>query len=115
MISTAVVVAAGGLWVALLFAVAVYGERRAERFRRVWPVIYTLSLAVYCTSWTFYGTVTQAARWQTWLPPTFIGTILIFCFGTGFLKRLAALAAAENSATLADLITSRFGKSPALA
>lgn len=115
MISTTVVVVAGGLWVALLFAVAVYGERRADRFRRIWPVIYTLSLAVYCTSWTFYGTVTQAARWETWLPPTFIGTMLIFLFGTRFLNRLAALAAAENSATLADLITSRFGKSPALA
>ncbi len=115
MISSAAVLLAGLLWVAVLFGVAVYGERRAERLARHWPMIYALSLAVYCTSWTFYGTVTQAARWQTWLPPTFIGTILLFIFGGSFLTRLAALARSENSASLADLIAARFGKHRGLA
>ncbi len=115
MISALTVLLAGLLWVAVLFGVAVYGERRADRLARQWPLIYALSLAVYCTSWTFYGTVTQAARWQTWLPPTFIGTILLFVFGTRFLSRLAELARSENSASLADLIAARLGKSRALA
>lgn len=115
MISPFTVVVASLLWVALLFGVAVYGERHTQRFQQTWPLIYALSLAVYCTSWTFYGTVTQAARWETWLPPTFIGTMLLFMFGIRFLARLARLAHAENSASLADLISARLGKSRALA
>ncbi|MBL0029556.1 MAG: PAS-domain containing protein [Rhodanobacteraceae bacterium] len=115
MLSASTVVVAGLVWVLLLFAVALYGERRAERFARLWPAIYALSLAVYCTAWTFYGTVTQAARWNTPIPPTFIGTLLLFLFAMPFLRRLAALAQAQNSASLADLIASRFGKDPRLA
>jgi len=115
MVSSLTVMLAGLLWVAVLFGVAVYGERRAQHFTRRWGTLYALSLAVYCTSWTFYGTVTQAARWQTWLPPTFIGTILLFVFGGRFLARLAALARSENSASLADLIAARFGKHRTLA
>lgn len=115
MLSASTVVVAGLVWVLLLFAVALYGERRADRFARLWPLIYALSLAVYCTAWTFYGTVTQAARWNTPIPPTFIGTILLFLFATPFLRRLAALAQAQNSASLADLIASRFGKDSRLA
>jgi signal transduction histidine kinase/Na+/proline symporter len=115
MISSFAVLLAGLAWVAVLFGVALYGERRAARITRLWPIVYALSLAVYCTSWTFYGTVTQAARWQAWLPPTFIGTMLLFFFGTGFLARLAELARRENSASLADLIAARFGKSRSLA
>ena len=115
MLSASTVVVAGLVWVLLLFAVALYGERRADRFARLWPAIYALSLAVYCTAWTFYGTVTQAARWNTPIPPTFIGTILLFLFALPFLARLAALAQAQNSASLADLIASRFGKDPRLA
>ena len=53
-LSIATVVGAAGLWLALLFATAV--------FARHWRHVYALSLAVHCTSWTFYGTVTQAAR-----------------------------------------------------
>ncbi|HWT17143.1 MAG TPA: PAS domain-containing hybrid sensor histidine kinase/response regulator [Patescibacteria group bacterium] len=115
MLSASTVVIAGLVWVLLLFAVALYGERRSERFARLWPAIYALSLAVYCTAWTFYGTVTQAARWNTPIPPTFIGTILLFVLAMPFMRRLAALAQAQNSASLADLIASRFGKDPRLA
>jgi Na+/proline symporter/CheY-like chemotaxis protein len=107
--------AAGLLWAALLFAVALWGERPRPALQRWWPWIYSLSLAVYCTAWTFYGTVTQAARWGTPLPPTFIGTIILFLFGLPFLARLAALARAQNSASIADLVAARFGKSSALA
>ena len=115
MLNASTVVIAGLVWLLLLFGVALYGERRGERFTRAWPWIHALSLAVYCTAWTFYGTVTQAARWNTPIPPTFIGTILLFLFAMPFLRRLAALAEAQNSASLADLIASRFGKDPRLA
>ncbi len=103
------------VWAAGLFAVALWGERHGHRLVRFWPLIYTLSLAVYCTAWTFYGTVTQAARWGTPITPTFIGTIIVFLFGLPFLRRLAALARAQNSASIADLVAARFGKSSSLA
>ncbi|MGB0513229.1 MAG: PAS-domain containing protein, partial [Wenzhouxiangellaceae bacterium] len=106
---------AGVAWLGLLFAAALVGERAPERFRRGWPVIYSLSLAVYCTAWTFYGTTTQAARSGWPLPPTFVGTILIFVFGWRFLARLAVLSKQHNSTSIADFIASRFGKSSMLA
>ena len=61
MLSASTVVVAGLVWVLLLFAVALYGERRADRFARLWPAIYALSLAVYCTAWTFYGKIGRAS------------------------------------------------------
>ncbi|MCB1628369.1 MAG: PAS domain-containing hybrid sensor histidine kinase/response regulator [Xanthomonadales bacterium] len=107
--------AASLLWAGMLFAVALWGERPRPQLRRWWPWIYSLSLAVYCTAWTFYGTVTQATRWGSPVTPTFIGTIALFLFGLPLLLRLAALARAQNSASLADLVAARFGKSSALA
>ncbi len=115
MLSLAGVAAAGLAWAVLLFGVAVLGERHADLFRRRAATVYALSLAVYCTSWTFYGTVAQAARWGWSVPPTFIGTIILFALGFPFLQRLAELARAQNSTSIADLIASRFGKSSSLA
>ena len=77
MLSVAWIAAAALLWLGLLFAVALYGERHAKVLNRRWAVVYGLSLAVHCTSWTFYGTVTQASRSGWWLPPTFVGAILV--------------------------------------
>jgi len=103
------------LWVGLLFAAAVYGERRPQGFSRRWAWIYSLSLAVYCTSWTFYGTVTQAIRHGWWVPPTFVGTILLYVFAWPLLVRLVAEARARNSTSIADLLASRFEKSAGIA
>src|SRR5258706_1699741 len=104
MLAPLTVLLAGLAWVGLLFGVALYGERRADRLARAWPFVYALSLAVYCTSWTFYGTVAQAERWGVSLPPTFVGTIALFALRMPFLARLAEIARAENSPSLADLI-----------
>jgi len=106
---------AGLLWLGLLFAAALAGERAPQKFRRYWPVVYSLSLAVYCTAWTFYGTTTQAARSGWPVPPTFVGTIVIYLFGWCFLMRLVALSKQHNSTSIADFIASRFGKSSMLA
>ncbi len=113
--STATVLLAGLAWLGLLFAVAVYGERGQALTRRLWPLIYSLSLAVYCTAWTFYGTTTQAARFGWPIPPTFIGTIALFVLGFPFLLKLVRLSKAENSTSIADFIATRFGKSSVLA
>ena len=62
MLSAGLVLASGLLWLGLLFGTALWAERRPGLLARHWGAVYALSLAVYCTSWTFYGTVTQAAR-----------------------------------------------------
>ena len=103
------------LWALALFGVALAGERRLRLPERAWSAVYALSLAVYCTSWTFYGTVAQAAAHGWAVPPTFIGTIALFALGFPFLGRLARLAREQNSTSIADLVASRFGKSPRLA
>ncbi len=115
MLSHLLVVLAGLLWLGLLFGAALLGERHAARLSRVWPAIYALSLAVYCTSWTFYGTVTQAARSGWPIPPTFVGTILLYAFGFALLLKVVRLAREQNATSLADLIASRLGKDSWLA
>jgi signal transduction histidine kinase/Na+/proline symporter len=115
MLSAPAVIAAGLLWLGLLFGAAVWGERRPNLFANRWGAVYSLSLAVYCTSWTFYGTVTQAARSGWPLPPTFVGTILLYAFGIGLLRRVVRVARENNSSSIADLIATRLGKSSWLA
>lgn len=115
MLSTAGVALAVLLWMALLFAVALGGERRGAPGRRGGALVYSLSLAIYCTSWTFYGTVAQAVDHGWWLPPTFLGTILIYLFGLPLLERLRATAQAGHSTSVADFIASRLGQSSGLA
>ncbi len=115
MLSNVAVVVAALMWLGLLFGAAVWAERRPGLLGRHWPIVYSLSLAVYCTSWTFYGTVTQAQRSGWPIPPTFIGTILLYVFGFGFLRRLQRIAREQNSTSIADLIATRLGKSSGLA
>ncbi|MCK7594660.1 PAS domain-containing hybrid sensor histidine kinase/response regulator [Pseudomarimonas salicorniae] len=108
-------VAAGVVaWLILLFLVALWGERHVPRARSA-ALIYALSLAIYCTSWTFYGTVAQGANYGWWLPPTFLGTILLYVFGLPFLSRLLSTAKGANATSVADFIASRFGQSSGLA
>ena len=115
MLSVAVVVAAALLWLGFLFGTALYAERRPGVLARHWRHVYALSLAVYCTSWTFFGTVTQAARYDWPLPPTFVGTLLLYVLGAGLMLQLVKLARASNATSIADLIATRLGKDAWLA
>jgi len=115
MLTDALVIGAGLLWLGMLFGTALWAERRPQLLQRQWPAVYSLSLAVYCTSWTFYGTVTQAQRSGWPIPPTFIGTILLYALGFGFLLKLVRLAREQNCTSLADLIATRLGKNSWLA
>ncbi|WP_266159015.1 PAS-domain containing protein [Dyella silvatica] len=115
MLNASMIAAAGLIWLGLLFGVALVGERRPHWFERRWAVIYALSLAIHCTSWTFYGTVTQASRSGWWLPPTFIGAILMYLFAIAVLRRLVQLARDYNAGSLADLIAVRLGRHSGLA
>mgnify|MGYP001063023224 CR=1 FL=1 len=115
MLSVAAVVAAALLWLGLLFGTGLVAERHPGIFEKHWRHVYALSLAVHCTSWTFYGTVTQAARYGWPLPPTFVGAILFYALAMAFMMRLVRLARESNATSLADLIATRLGKDPWLA
>ncbi|HEY5851045.1 MAG TPA: PAS-domain containing protein [Lysobacter sp.] len=115
MLSFAAVALASVAWLALMFGTALYAERRPTVLARHWGHVYALSLAVHCTSWTFYGTVTQAARYGWPLPPTFLGAIVLYAIAIAFMIRLVQLARETNATSLADLIATRLGKDAWLA
>lgn len=115
MLSFTAVALASLAWLALMFGMALYAERRPGLLARHWRHVYALSLGVHCTSWTFYGTVTQAARYGWPLPPTFLGAILLYALAVGFMIKLVRLARETNATSLADLIATRLGKDAWLA
>jgi PAS domain S-box-containing protein len=115
MLTAGMITTAALVWLGLLFGVALIGERHPALFERRWSIVYALSLAIHCTSWTFYGTVTQASRSGWWLPPTFVGAILMYLFAVTVLRRLVQLARDYNAGSLADLIAVRLGRHTGLA
>jgi Na+/proline symporter/signal transduction histidine kinase len=79
------------------------------------PAAYALAIGVYCTSWTFFGAVGSAATGGWSYLPIYLGPALLFLFGHGFLRRLAEAVQRESLTSIADYISSRFGKSRSLA
>ncbi|MGI9282066.1 MAG: hybrid sensor histidine kinase/response regulator [Endozoicomonas sp.] len=104
------------LYVGGLFSVAWYGDHAGARLREQWrPYIYSLSLAVYCTAWTFFGAVGQASQSIWSFPTIYIGPILFFLFFWKLLNKLILVSKRENITSIADFIASRHGKSRGLA
>ncbi len=103
-------------YMATLFAVAWWYERPSIKTRggALGPSLYALSLAIYCTSWTYYGAVGTAARSAWEYLPIYIGPALGVTVLFPLWKRIAAAARRENVGSMADFISSRYGKSPAL-
>ena len=105
-------------YVALLFLVAFVVDRRAQRGRIGWlqsPLVYTLSISIYCTSWTFYGAVGSAARSGLEFATIYLGPTLVFVGWWWVLRKLVRIGRLHRITSIADLISSRFGKSPTLA
>lgn len=105
-------------YVALLFGVAFIVDRETRRRPLRWlhsPVIYTLSISVYCTSWTFYGAVGSAARNGLEFVTIYLGPTLVFVGWWWLLRKLVRIGRAHRITSIADLISSRYGKSPSLA
>ncbi|GAB5470680.1 MAG: ATP-binding protein [Rhodospirillales bacterium] len=105
-------------YVALLFAIAFFVDRRARRRPIQWlqsPIIYTLSISVYCTSWTFYGAVGSAARNGLEFVAIYLGPTLVFIGWWWLLRKLVRIGRAHRITSIADLISSRYGKSSSLA
>lgn len=106
---------ASTIWLIALFAVAWWGDRSPPWSTRQNSMIYALAMGVYFTSWTYFGTVTQAAQWRVWLPPTMLGVLLLLALGWPLLRRIAEQVGHYASTSLADLIAAHCGRSPALA
>ncbi|NIB40233.1 response regulator [Pseudomaricurvus alkylphenolicus] len=102
---------------ALLFGVAWLAERYGHRLQQPWwrPLVYTLSIGVYCSSWTFLGAVGQAVENGWIFLPIYLGPILLVLFGWRFLRRLLVISSRNKVTSIADFIGSRYGKSQRLA
>jgi len=111
-----VVVLASFGYIGLLFAIAYYADRRAREGRSViaTPVIYSLSLAVYATAWTFYGSVGRAAHDGVGFLPIYIGPTLMALAWWFVLRKMIRVAKLARITSLADFIASRYGKSALL-
>jgi Na+/proline symporter/nitrogen-specific signal transduction histidine kinase len=104
-------------YVAMLFAVAFIAERRAAEGRAAWlrsPLVYTLSLSVYCTAWTFYGATGYAARSGLEFVTIYLGPTLVFVGWWWVLRKLVVIGRRQRVTSIADLISSRYGKSTLL-
>ncbi|MEM8698112.1 MAG: sodium:solute symporter, partial [Pseudomonadota bacterium] len=106
------------VYVGLLFWIAYAVDLRARKGRLNWlrsPVVYTLSISVYCTSWTFYGAVGSAARNGLEFITIYLGPTLVFVGWWFLLRKLVRIGRTQRITSIADLISSRYGKSPSLA
>jgi len=103
-------------YIGLLFAIAYWGDKRADEGRSVIanPYIYTLSLAVYCTAWTFYGSVGMAARSGLGFLTIYLGPTLMTILGWLVLRKIIRISKVHRITSIADFIASRYGKSPVL-
>src|SRR6516162_9558269 len=103
-------------YISFLFCVASFGDRLSPAQRgRAGALIYPLSLAIYCTSWTFFGSVGYATRTSIDFLAIYVGPILMIALFTPLLRRVIGLAKAQNITSIADFIGARYGKSQAVA
>ena len=110
------VIAAAFGYIGFLFFVASRGERLSATQRsRIGALIYPLSLAIYCTSWTYFGSVGFATRNSVDFLAIYVGPILMVAFCTPLLRRVVGLAKSHNITSIADFIGARYGKSQAVA
>ncbi len=117
MIESWLIVVVALLYLSGLFAIAWIGDRtlRLADAHSGRPYIYALSLAVYCTSWTFFGSVGLAATTGYDFIPVYLGPILLFTVAHPLLLRIVRIAKSQNLTSVADFIAARYGKSQAVA
>ena len=118
MITSNLLIAVALAYVIVLFSVAALADRQVARGQFGWlksPLVYTLSLSVYCTAWTFYGAVGSAARNGLEFAAIYIGPTLLFLGWFWILRKLVRIGRTQRITSVADLIASRYGKSNGLA
>lgn len=101
-------------YLSILFAIAYYGDKRADAGRSIIsnPYIYTLSIAVYCTAWTFYGSVGRSATTGVGFLPIYLGPTLMAAIWWLVLRKMIRIAKVHRLTSIADFISSRYAKDP---
>ena len=109
MIGAALIVGVSFAYLGLLFALAYWADRRADQGRSVIgrPTIYALSLAVYCTAWTFYGSVGRAAASGLGFLPIYLGPTLVVLLWGSVLLKMVRVSKSQRITSIADFIASR--------
>jgi Na+/proline symporter/nitrogen-specific signal transduction histidine kinase len=117
MLSAPLVIGVSFAYLLLLFAVAYWADLRASQGRSVIasPWVYALSLAVYCTAWTYFGSVGRAATSGVWFLPIYLGPMLAMILAWMVVRKMIRIAKTWRITSIADFIASRYGKSPLLA
>ncbi len=103
-------------YLALLFLIAAWGDKRAEQGRSLInsSTVYALSIAVYCTAWTFYGSVGRAAAAEPSFLLIYLGPTLAMLTGWVLIRKMVRIARAQRLTSIADFISARYGKSEAI-
>jgi Na+/proline symporter/signal transduction histidine kinase len=103
-------------YLGVLFAIAWVGDRRAAAGGSIIanPYIYSLSLAVYCTTWTFYGSVGRAASSGVGFLPVYLGPTLMVALWWYVWRKVIRISKTYRITSIADFVASRYGKSQAL-
>jgi Na+/proline symporter/nitrogen-specific signal transduction histidine kinase len=115
--SPLLVITASLAYLLLLFGVAFAVDRESQRGRS-WiasPWVYALSMAVYCTAWTYFGSVGRAASSGVWFLPIYLGPMLAMILAWLVVRKMIRIAKTYRITSIADFISSRYGKSPLLA
>src|SRR2546423_9698259 len=104
-------------YLGLLFAIAYFADKRADAGRPVIAsaYVYSLSLAVYATAWTFYGSVGRAAKDGVGFLPIYLGPTLMIALWWIVMRKILRISKEHRITSLADFIGSRYGNNPALA
>lgn len=116
MLTGSMVAAISVAYLLLLFAIAWAGDRSAERGRSLIanPYTYALSIAVYHTSWTFYGSVGRAATTGIGFLPIYLGPTLMAALSGVVLAKMVRIGKVHRITSIADFISARYGKSATL-
>ncbi len=112
MLQKYIVILTACIYPALLFAIAFFAEKRAEAGRSIInnPWVYSLSIAVYCTAWTFYGSVGRAASTGLEFLAVYTGPSLMALLWWFVLRKMIRISKIHRITTIADFISSRYGK-----
>jgi len=117
MLSSAWVLGISFCYLLCLYVVAWWADRRAASGRSVignaW--VYALSMAVYCTAWTYFGSVGRAASGGVWFLPIYLGPMLAMLLAWTVLRKMIRISHTYRITSIADFVASRHGKSRLLA
>ena len=102
------------IYVVILFYIAHWSEKRSHSKWTNNPYIYSFSLAVYCTAWTYYGSIGLAADSGLDYLPIYLGPIIIIPTWIIILKRIIRISRINKITSIADFISLRYGNSRSL-